>query len=81
MNDLSHLKDKRYVTDTLRDFTEDMEDLDETICALCGLSPDMCPCYEHPPHSCEIEGCHCPILCSCCHVSICSCGYLDVQKS
>jgi hypothetical protein len=81
MKDLTHLLFQKYVTDTLRDFTEDLEDLDETICALCGLSPDKCPCYKHPPHSCEDEECPCPILCSCCEVKICSCGYLDVHKS
>jgi hypothetical protein len=77
MNDLSHLSTDKYVVKELRDFTEDL-DLDETICALCGLTPDLCPCYIHPPHSCSHEGCNCAcqeakLICSCCLISICDC--------
>ena len=77
MNDLSHLSTDKYVVKELRDFSEDL-DLDETICALCGLTPDLCPCYIHPPHSCSYECCNCTcqetnLICSCCLISICDC--------
>lgn len=77
MYDLSHLSTDKYVVDKLRDFSEEL-DLDETICAICGLSPNECPCYVHPPHSCTYEDCDCAcddpeITCSCCIVELCDC--------
>ena len=79
MEDFSHLRTNKFITDNPRDFTEDMEDLDETICALCGLSPDQCPCYVHPPHSCEESQCDCSLMCSCCQVEICDCTVCELS--
>jgi len=77
MNNLEHLSTDKYIIliSELRDFSEDMEDLDDTLCAICGKSPDSCPCYVHPPHSCEVEECDCSVECSCCQVLICDCGH------
>lgn len=73
MPDFSHLSSGKYLVSDLRDFEDDMEDLDETICALCGLSPAECPCYLHPPHDCGEEQCTCDVQCSCCELGFCSC--------
>jgi hypothetical protein len=79
MKNMSHLSTGKYLISAseLRDFTEDMEDLDETICALCGNPPDDCPCYVHPPHSCKEQECDCSLECSCCEVQICDCENHD----
>lgn len=73
MIDLSHLSNGKHVVSELRDFSED---LDDTLCALCGKTPDKCPCYVHPPHSCLIDECDCGVECSCCELKVCDCTQL-----
>ena len=69
---LDHLTGDKYVInpDDLRDWSEDM---DETICAICGLSSE-CECFEHPAHDCDDAECQCGPDCICCVFGDCSCG-------
>lgn len=58
----------------LNDLDDDTEeDLDETLCAVCGLSPDKCVCLDTQTAPSENRLCTCFVLCSCCPVSLCDC--------
>lgn len=60
----------------LRDFSQSLDDLDPTVCALCGKSAE-CKCLVHPIHDCKETRCACGDGCPCCSIRLCSCEVDD----